>query len=102
VFGPHMFHFEEISQMALERGAARQVHDVAGLVAALTLYFEQPDLRRAAGRAAHTLVTANRGALARTLVLVEDALRLAGSALTATSLDAGARAAASIAAAPRD
>ena len=30
VFGPHMFHFEEISAMALERGAARQVHDVAG------------------------------------------------------------------------
>ena len=29
VFGPHMFHFEEISAMALERGAARQVHDVA-------------------------------------------------------------------------
>ena len=28
VFGPHMFHFEEISAMALERGAARQVHDV--------------------------------------------------------------------------
>ena len=37
VFGPHMFHFEEISAMALERGAARQVHDVQGLVAALAL-----------------------------------------------------------------
>jgi 3-deoxy-D-manno-octulosonic-acid transferase len=67
VFGPHMFHFEEISAMALERGAARQVHDIAGLVAAVTLYFEQPDLRKAAGRAAYTLVTENRGALARTL-----------------------------------
>ena len=32
IFGPHMFHFEEISAMALERGAARQVHDVAELV----------------------------------------------------------------------
>ena len=74
VFGPHMFHFEEISTMALERGAARQIHDAQGLVEAVALYFEQPDLRRAAGRAAHTLVTDNRGALGRTMALVEDAL----------------------------
>lgn len=67
IFGPHMFHFEEIATMALERGAARQVRDAAELAAAAALYFEQPDLRRAAGRAAHTLVTDNRGALARTL-----------------------------------
>jgi len=78
VFGPHMFHFEEISAMALERGAARQVHDAAGLAAAVSLYLEQPDLRRAAGVAAHTLVTDNRGALARTLRHVEDTLRAAG------------------------
>jgi 3-deoxy-D-manno-octulosonic-acid transferase len=78
VFGPHMFHFEEISAMALERGAARQVLDAQGLVAAIALYFEQPDLRRAAGSAAYTLVTDNRGALARTLGLVEAALRVTG------------------------
>jgi 3-deoxy-D-manno-octulosonic-acid transferase len=89
VFGPHMFHFEEISAMALERGAARQVHDVPGLVAAVALYFDQPDLRRAAGTAAHTLVTDNRGALGRTLALVEDALRLAR--YTETAHDAVAR-----------
>jgi 3-deoxy-D-manno-octulosonic-acid transferase len=78
VFGPHMFHFEEISAMALERGAARQVHDVQGLAEAVALYFDQPDLRRAAGRAAHTLVSDNRGALERTLALVDDTLRTAG------------------------
>jgi 3-deoxy-D-manno-octulosonic-acid transferase len=75
VVGPHMFHFEEISAMAIERGAARQIHDVQGLAEAVALYFDQPELRRAAGRAAHTLVTDNRGALERTLALVEDALR---------------------------
>jgi 3-deoxy-D-manno-octulosonic-acid transferase len=74
IFGPHMFHFEEISAMALERGAARQVHDSAGLAAAVALYFEQPELRRAAGRAAYTLVADNRGALARTLELIAAAL----------------------------
>jgi 3-deoxy-D-manno-octulosonic-acid transferase len=75
IFGPHMFHFEEISAMALERGAARQVHDSSGLAAAVALYFEQPELRRAAGRAAHTLVTDNRGALRRTLDLIAESLR---------------------------
>lgn len=78
VFGPHMFHFEEISAMALERGAARQVHDVAGLTAAVALYFEQPDLRRAAGQAAHTLMTDNRGALGRTMHHIDDTLLAAG------------------------
>ncbi len=101
VFGPHMFHFEEISAMALERGAARQVLDVRGLIEAVALYFEQPELRRAAGRAAHTLVTDNRGALARTLALVEDALRTAGSSTFAADGDAAARPSTAIAA-PRD
>ena len=78
VFGPHMFHFEEISAMAVERGAARQVLDLDGLVAAVALYFEQPELRRVAGLAAHTLVAENRGALERTLGHVEATLRGAG------------------------
>jgi 3-deoxy-D-manno-octulosonic-acid transferase len=98
VFGPHMFHFEEISAMALERGAARQVHDVHGLVDAVALYFEQPDLRRAAGKAAYTLVTDNRGALRRTLALVEAALRVLGS----TPRVPAATAAQALAARPRE
>jgi 3-deoxy-D-manno-octulosonic-acid transferase len=92
IFGPHMFHFEEISAMALERGAARQVHDVAALESAVTLYFEQPELRRAAGEAAHTLVTDNRGALLRTLALIERALLARGWADTAQATDAFATA----------
>jgi 3-deoxy-D-manno-octulosonic-acid transferase len=75
IFGPHMFHFEEISAMAIERGAARQVHDAAELAGAVALYLEQPDLRRAAGAAAQTLVADNRGALARTLEHIEQTLR---------------------------
>jgi 3-deoxy-D-manno-octulosonic-acid transferase len=67
IFGPHMFHFEEISALTLERGAARQVPDRAALVDAVALYLDQPDLRRAAGEAALGLIRDNRGALARTL-----------------------------------
>jgi len=94
VFGPHMFHFEEISAMALERGAARQVHDVQGLAEAVALYFDQPDLRRAAGTAAHTLVTDNRGALDRTLTLVEEALSAAAVSAGETARDSSRHAAA--------
>ena len=64
--------------MALERGAARQVLDARDLVAAVALYFDQPELRRAAGAAAHTLVTDNRGALKRTLEHVERTLLARG------------------------
>jgi len=88
VFGPHMFHFEEISVMALDRGAARQVHDAAGLSEAIGLYLEQPALRSAAGRAAHTLVAENRGALDRTLGHIEGVLREAlVSSVTTPSSD---------------
>ena len=61
--------------MALERGAARQVDNAAGLAAAAALYFEQPALREAAARAAQSLVAENQGALERTLALITDALR---------------------------
>jgi 3-deoxy-D-manno-octulosonic-acid transferase len=67
IFGPHMFHFEEISALTLERGAARQVSDERSLAAAVALYFDQPELRRAAGEAALALIDDNHGALDRTL-----------------------------------
>jgi 3-deoxy-D-manno-octulosonic-acid transferase len=70
LFGPHMFHFEEISAMALERGAARQVADTNGLVAAAAAYFDDAEQRRSAGRAALELVSENQGALARSMALV--------------------------------
>jgi 3-deoxy-D-manno-octulosonic-acid transferase len=85
IFGPHMFHFEEIAAMALDRGAARQVHDSLDLAAAVALYLEQPELRRAAGRAAFTLVAENRGALERTFELLAEAWRAAPAAARRTA-----------------
>lgn len=75
VFGPHMFNFSEISRLALERGAGRQVADSAGLAAAVGDYLADPAARRAAGDAGRALVEENRGALARTLALVQRLLR---------------------------
>ena len=71
IFGPHMFQTEEISVMALERGAARRITDVGSLVEAVAAYIEQPALRKTAGEAARALVADNRGALQRTLKLIE-------------------------------
>ncbi len=76
IFGPHMFHFEEISTMVLERGAGSQVHDEAGLADSVAIYLEQPVLREAAGEAARLLVAENRGAVARTLQLMSESSRL--------------------------
>ncbi|HWR87318.1 MAG TPA: lipid IV(A) 3-deoxy-D-manno-octulosonic acid transferase [Acidiferrobacterales bacterium] len=74
VFGPHMFNFSEISRMALERGAGRQVQDAAELTSAVAGYVENPAMRKAAGEAGQRMVAENRGALAKTLVLVRQAL----------------------------
>ena len=70
VFGPHMFNFQEISRMTLERGAGRQVSDAATLASAVAGYLDNPQARRAAGVAGQRMVAENRGALDKTLALV--------------------------------
>jgi 3-deoxy-D-manno-octulosonic-acid transferase len=75
VFGPHMFNFEQISAMTLERGAGRQIHDVDELTDAVAQLFQQPALRRAMGEAGRAMVAENRGALAGTVQLLQSALQ---------------------------
>ena len=74
IFGPHMFQAEEVGAMAVERGAARRVTDVATLTDAVRSCIEQSDRRDVAAVAAKALVTDNRGALERTLTLIEGSL----------------------------
>jgi 3-deoxy-D-manno-octulosonic-acid transferase len=69
-----MFHFEEIGAMAIDHGAGRQIHDAAGLAGAVADYFAVPAARHAAGEAARELVAMNRGALDRTLELMQESL----------------------------
>lgn len=80
VFGPHMFHFEEISAMALQRGAARQIDGVQSLADVVSEYLEQTDMRRTASRAALSLIEENQGALALSLRLVTEKLAAGGFA----------------------
>ena len=74
IFGPHMFQAEEIGAMALEQGAARRVTDIPTLTHAVTTYIEKPELLEASAAAASALVVDNRGALERTLGLIDEAL----------------------------
>jgi len=74
VFGPHMFNFAEIGQLALEHGAGMQIRDAGELARAVIDYFERPELRFRAGEAGRRMVVANRGALDNTLALVEQLL----------------------------
>ena len=74
IFGPHMFQAEEVGAMAVERGAARRVTDIAGLMEAIRSYVGQPRVLETAAGAGRALVAENRGALERTLTLIDGAL----------------------------
>ena len=74
IFGPHMFHMEKISAVAVERGVGHQVKDVRTLVDVVASYLKQPALLEKAGIAARELVAENRGALDRTLCLIGSTL----------------------------
>jgi len=75
VFGPHMFNFAEIARLTCERGAGRQVRDSAEMGAAVAAYLGNANLRFNAGEAGRKMVEENRGALERTLALVDPLLR---------------------------
>jgi 3-deoxy-D-manno-octulosonic-acid transferase len=74
VFGPHMFNFSEIAAMTLERGAGVQIHSAAELAPAISDLLGSANRRDALGDAGRRMVEENRGALARTLKLIEQVL----------------------------
>lgn len=71
VFGPHMFNFREVSRMALERGAGRQVTSTTELAETVAQFLKDTDARRVAGEAGCQMVADNRGALTKTLTMVK-------------------------------
>jgi 3-deoxy-D-manno-octulosonic-acid transferase len=71
VLGPHTFNFADITRQLLEADAAIQVEDVNGLQTALEALFTDAALRERTGQAGEALVHSGRGAVDRTLALVE-------------------------------
>ena len=69
--GPHTFNFAEITALLREVDALEIVADAEQLAAAIDGLWKQPERARARGRAGRQRIDRERGALARTLALVD-------------------------------
>jgi 3-deoxy-D-manno-octulosonic-acid transferase len=74
MFGPHMHNFHQIAAALLEAGGAVQVPHPAALGAEVSQLLLQPERRRAMGEAAHQVLRAHQGAVARTVELIAQVL----------------------------
>lgn len=75
VFGPHMFNFQEISQMTLDRGAGVQIQLPEQLAPAVSDFLGNANRRDSAGLAGRKMVEENRGALTANMRLIEQLLK---------------------------
>ncbi len=80
IFGPHMFNFQEISDRALSTGAGVQVMNTQELTEVIVRFVNDPVLREQYGSRGKEFVDENRGALSRTLKIID---RLMSAAKTA-------------------
>ena len=74
VFGPHIFNFEQSSNIALDRGAATQVRDGRELTAAVGAYLSDAALHARASQAATRVIEDNHGSLQATQDLIHQTL----------------------------
>lgn len=74
LFGPHMFNFAAISELFLERGAAKMVKSGEELAWVMERWLSDASERSRIGESGRALVEQNRGALERLLTLIEDLL----------------------------
>jgi 3-deoxy-D-manno-octulosonic-acid transferase len=69
--GPNTFNFTEVTDLLLERGAARRIENAEALAAVLQQLLDDPACRQRMGDAARRTVEEERGAVTRTLAIVE-------------------------------
>ena len=79
--GPHTFNFQDITDVLIAVGAVQRVEDAASLARKLGEQFRHPAERIRRGDAGRSRIAAERGALARTLQLLEPSLRSAQARL---------------------
>jgi len=73
-FGPHMHNFAAIARMLLDAEAAEQVRNAATLGHVMARWLGDASLRTRLGENGRRVVENNRGALDRTLAMVEEML----------------------------
>jgi 3-deoxy-D-manno-octulosonic-acid transferase len=83
--GPHTFNFAEITELLLDTGAVQRIADAEGLGAKLCELLHAPQERARRGEAGRLRIERERGAVARTLRLVEEALAYSSTRSTASS-----------------
>jgi 3-deoxy-D-manno-octulosonic-acid transferase len=83
--GPHTFNFTEITQLLLDTGAVQRIADATSLGAKLCELLAHPEERSRRGEAGRLRIERERGAVARTLRLVEEALAYSSTRSTASS-----------------
>lgn len=71
LFGAYMDAFREISASLLSAGGAVRVADAAGIVSVLGHWLARPEAARAVGAAGRQAVLAQRGAVDRTLAVID-------------------------------
>ena len=69
--GPYTGNFREITDLLIEVGAARCVYDAAALIAAISACWNDPANATRCGEAGRDRIAIERGALARTLALLD-------------------------------
>lgn len=71
IAGPHVFNFDEISQLLLAEGGMCQIDNAASLAAKVQQLLDQPETRQRMGKAARAVVDNNGGAQQRVFELIE-------------------------------
>lgn len=77
--GPHLFNFQEISNLLTQAGALSLCPDVATLVGTICALLDHPEQARAQGAKALAVVQANQGALERLMTGIAERLKPAHS-----------------------
>lgn len=88
LFGPHTDHCAEIAALLLEAGGGRQVRDADECAAAVEACLRDRHRLERMGQAARRVVLDNRGALGRTLDVLEKVLAAQGKGLEIRCRDA--------------
>lgn len=83
--GPHTFNFLEVTELLLATGAVQRVNDASELGAKLCELLANPEERARRGEAGRVRIEVERGALARTLSLVESCLDYSRSTVSSAA-----------------